>query len=105
MLITAVLVQRSSGGNLAEILDQSAETLRERERLRGDVRTLTAQQRLSGYVLAVYPVLVGLGLLVIAPDTYSLLFTETIGRTLLGVAFGLQAAGFLVIRRLIKIEI
>ena len=105
MMITAILVQRSSGGNLSEILDQAAETLRERERIRGDLNTLTAQQRLTGMVLAVYPIAIGLLLLLMMPSVWSVMFTDGIGRVALGVALGLQLTGFLVMRRIMNIDI
>ncbi len=104
MVITAILVQRTTGGNLSEILDQAAETLRERERIRGDLQTMTAQQRLTGFILSVYPVAVGLLLLAILPSVWSKLFTTGIGQIQLGVALGLQLLGFLGIRRALKID-
>lgn len=105
MIITAILVQQASGGNLAEILDQAAETLRERERIRGDLQTLTAQQRMTGTILSVYPIAIGLLLLAIMPSMWSVLFTETVGRVFLGIALGLQLSGFFFIRRVMNIEI
>ncbi|MDZ4277933.1 MAG: type II secretion system F family protein, partial [Dehalococcoidia bacterium] len=105
MLVTAILVQRSSGGNLSEVLDQAAETLRERERIRGDLQTLTAQQRLTGIILSVYPMAIGLLLLALMPDLWSVLFTETLGRIVLGIGLGLQLLGFLVMRRVMNIDI
>ena len=105
MLITAVLVQRTTGGNLSEVLDQAAETLRERERIRGDVQTLTAQQRLTGIVLSLYPAAIGLLLLAIMPSMWSVLFTDGLGRGFLGTAVGLQVLGFVVMRRVMKIDI
>ena len=105
MLITAILVQRTSGGNLAEILDQAGETLRERERIRGDLNTLTAQQRLTGFILSIYPVAIGLLLLAIMPSLWSQLFTDNDGRVFLGIALGLQVIGFLAMRRVMNIEV
>ncbi len=105
MLITAILVQRTSGGNLSEILDQTGETLRERERIRGDIKTLTAQQRLTGTILSVYPAAIGLLLLAIMPAMWSLMFTEVVGQVLLGIAIGLQAIGFLIMRRVMNVAI
>jgi tight adherence protein B len=105
MLITAIMVQRTTGGNLAEILDQSAETLRERERVRGELNTLTAHQRLTGVILSIYPIGVGLLLFAIMPSMWSVLFTENAGRVLLGVALGLQGLGFLLMRRVMNIRI
>jgi tight adherence protein B len=105
MVITAIMVQRTTGGNLSEILDQAAETLRERDRIRGDLQTLTAQQRLTGTILSAYPIAIGLFLLAIMPAVWSTLFTETLGRVLLGTALSLQLVGFFAMRRVMNIEI
>lgn len=105
MLTTAIIVQRSSGGNLAEILDQTSETLRERERIRGELRTLTAQQRLTGAILSVYPAAIGLLLLAVMPSVWSVLFTRAIGQIFLGIALGLQVLGFFAMRRVMNIQI
>lgn len=103
--LTAVLVQRTTGGNLAEVLDQAAETLRERERIRGDVETFTAQQRMTGTILAVYPVVIGLILLAIMPWVWSKLFTEPVGQVQLAIAFALQLLGFIAIRRSLRVDV
>lgn len=105
MLITAVLIQRTTGGNLSEILEQAGETLRERERIRGDIQTLTAQQRFTGAILSVYPAVIGLLLVALVPSIWSLLFTDTLGRVFLGSAVTLQLVGLLFMRRVMKIEI
>ena len=105
MMITAILVQRTSGGNLSEVLDQAGETLRERERIRGDIQTLTAQQRLTGTILSLYPIAVGFVLLALLPSMWSLMFTEMWGQVFLGIALGLQALGFFAMRRLVNIDI
>jgi tight adherence protein B len=105
MLITAILVQRTTGGNIAEVLDKTAETMSERERIRGEVRTLTAQQRLTGLILSVYPLAIGLLLLAIMPSLWSKLFTETAGQVMLGIALVLQVIGFIAIRRALRVDI
>ena len=105
MMITAILVQRSTGGNLSEILDTAAETLRERERIRGDLQTLTASQRLTGIILSLYPIAVGLVLLALLPSQWMVLFTETAGQILLGVALTLNLIGYFAMRRVMNIEI
>ncbi len=104
MMITAVLVQRGTGGNLSEILERAAETLRERERVRADLQSLTASQRLTGLILSVYPAGIGLVLLLIMPSLWSVMFTETLGQVFLGVALGLQGLGFLVMQRVMRID-
>lgn len=105
MVITAILVQRSTGGNLAEILDKAAETLWERERIQGDVLTFTAQQRLTGLILSIYPAGLGLLLLAIMPAFWSKLFTEPVGQVLLAVALGLQLLGFFAIRKALRVDV
>ncbi len=105
LLVTAVLIQRTSGGNLSEILDNVGEQLREKERLIGEVRTMTAQQRFSGGVLTVWP----LGLLALFSlinwDQTSLLFTTNSGLILLAIGAVLQFVGFFAIRRILDVEI
>lgn len=105
MMITAILVQRTSGGNLSEILDKAGETLRERERIRGDLQTLTAQMRLTGTILSIYPVAIGLLLLVVMPSLWTILFTDVVGRVFLAIALGLQLVGFLAMRKVMNIDI
>lgn len=105
MVVTAILIQRMTGGNLAEVLDNVGETMRERERIRGEIRTLTAQQRLTGTILSIYPaVLAGLFYL-INPKWMSVLFTDGLGQVLLAIALFLQFLGFLTIRRILDIPI
>lgn len=102
---TAVLIQRESGGNLAEILDKLATTIRDRFTIRRQLRIHTAQGRLSGYTLAALPPTVGLLIYLIEPEYVSILFTETIGHMLVVAALVLQIVGFLWIRKIINIEI
>jgi tight adherence protein B len=101
---TAILIQRSTGGNLAEMLDKIAETMEDRERIRAEVRTFTAQQRLTGNVLAVYPTALGAFFTIIHPGLMSVLWTEPLGIALLIIALSLQLTGFLVIRRLLTVD-
>jgi tight adherence protein B len=105
MVITAILVQRTTGGNLPEILDSTAEALRERERIKGDIQTFTAQQRMTGIILSVYPIAVGLVLLAIMPAVWSKLFTEPAGQVQLAIAFTLQVLGFVAMRRALRVEV
>jgi tight adherence protein B len=105
LLVTAVLVQRTSGGNLSEILDNVGDQLREKERLTGEVRTMTAQQRFSGMVLTVWPIfLLGIFSLVNWDQT-SLLFTTSTGQMLLGIGIILQLFGYFTINRILDIEV
>jgi tight adherence protein B len=105
MIITAILIQRSVGSNLSEVLDKVAHTIRERVRLRGEVSTLTAQKRLSAWVLGLMPVAVVLIMTGMSSDYMDPLFTTATGRILLLVALGLNIGGFLSLRRIVSIEI
>jgi tight adherence protein B len=104
ILVTAILVQREVGGNLSEILEQIAETMRERFTLKRQVRVYTAQGRMSGYTLAALPILVGLAISVINPAYMSTLFHEPLGQALLAGAAVLQGIGFLWIRRIVDVR-
>jgi tight adherence protein B len=105
MVVTAILIQRSSGGNLSEVLDNVAETIRERERIRGEIRVLTSSQRFASWVLSLWPVVLAGVFFLINPDLMSNLWTETAGIVLLVIALVLQLLGFFTIRRVIAIEI
>lgn len=104
ILVTAILVQREVGGNLTEILEQIAETMRARFTLRRQVRVYTAQGRMSGYTLAALPVLVGLAISVINPAYMATLFQEPVGQALLAGAVVLQGIGFLWIRGIVDVR-
>jgi tight adherence protein B len=105
MVITAINIQRSVGGNLAEILDNVAHTMRERERIRGEISTLTSQQKLTGIVIGGLPVFMFLIFMVINPDYMSLLFTTMAGRAILAGAVVLEIMGYFTIKRIIAIEV
>jgi tight adherence protein B len=101
----AVLIQREVGGNLAEILDNLAETIRGRFYIRRQLRVYTAQGRLSGYTLAALPIVVGVALFFMNPEHVGLLFSTTVGWFMVGVGIVLQLMGGLWIRNIIDIEI
>ena len=105
IVLTAVLIQRSVGGNLAEILDNVAHTMRERERIRGEIRTLTSQQRMTGYVIGGIPVGLAIAFFFISPDFVKLLFTDPLGNMMLGAAVVMEGMGFFVISRIVNIEV
>lgn len=104
ILVTAILVQREVGGNLSEILEQIAETMRARFNLKRQVRVYTAQGRMSGYTLAALPIIVGSLITLINPSYIQTLFTEPLGKALLTGAFVLQFVGFLWIRRIVDVR-
>jgi len=105
LLITAINVQHEVGGNLAEILDNIAHTIRERIRILGEIRTITAQQRLSGYILAALPIVLGFLIFTLNPQYISRLWTSNCGLLMLAVGFIMIVIGFLVIRKITDIEV
>lgn len=104
-VVMAIRIQREVGGNLAELMRTVADTLREREYLRRQVRVLSAEGRISAYVLGGLPFALFLYLLAVRRDFVSVLYTTTTGWLLLGAACVLLAAGFWVMSRMIKIEV
>ena len=105
IVITAIMIQRSVGGNLAEILDNVAHTMRERERIKGEIRTLTSQQRMTGFVIGGIPIGLLLIFMVISPDFTGALFTEPLGRMMLAGAAVSEAIGFAIIQKIVNIEV
>jgi tight adherence protein B len=105
MVITAINIQRTVGGNLAEILETVATTMRERERIRGEITTLTSQQQMTGIVIGGLPVFMFIVFMVINPDYMSLLFTTMAGRGIMGAAIVLEILGYFSIKRVIAIEV
>jgi tight adherence protein B len=105
MLVTTILVQKTAGGNLSEVLDNVAETIRERDRLRGEIKALTATQRLTGQILSIYPAALAVLLTLLAPSLMKVLITEEVGRLLLVIALSLQVLGALAIRRILSLDV
>jgi tight adherence protein B len=101
----AIRIQREVGGNLSELLLTVAETMTQRERLRRDVQTLTAEGRVSAYVLGILPIGLGLVMYALNPDYMSKLTDSGLGLSLLGAALAGMAAGFIWMNRIIKIDI
>jgi tight adherence protein B len=104
-LVTAILVQKETGGNLAEVLDKTALVIRERFRLRGQLRVYTAQGRLTGWILAGLPVIMFVLLNLVNPGYMKILVTDPAGRTLIYVGIVLMVVGAWVIRRVIDIKV
>jgi len=105
LMITAINIQGKVGGNLAEILDTIGHTIRERVRIKGEVRVLTAQQMISGYVLTGLPVILGLVLYMINREYIGRMFTDPCGWIMIGTAALMIAMGFLIIRKIVNIEV
>jgi tight adherence protein B len=105
LVLTAVIIQRQVGGNLAEVLDNIARTIRERVRIRGEIRTLTAQGRISGIIVSLLPFGLGLVIFAMNPEYIKVLFIHPLGKIMLGIALVGQVVGILVIRRIVDIEV
>jgi tight adherence protein B len=112
LMTTAIAIQHQVGGNLAEILDTIAFTIRDRVRIKGEIRTLTAQQRASGYVVGFLPIGLIVILLIIAPRFMAPMFEAPpdlfglpLGLYLLALGGVTMSIGFLVIRRIVDIDV
>jgi len=104
LVITAVQIQRQIGGNLSEILDNINYTIRERTKMQGKIKALTAQGRASGYIIAGLPFVIALILYALVPDIMSLLWKDKLGLVLIGVGLFMQFIGIMVIRKVLAIE-
>ncbi len=102
---TAVLIQRETGGNLSEILENLAHVVRERFKILRQVRVYTAHGRFTGYVLLALPAVLAIALSFINPEHMNMLFRERMGQQMLLGALVMQAMGFLWIKHVIKIEV
>jgi tight adherence protein B len=112
LMVTAISIQYTVGGNLAEILDSIAFTIRERVRIKGEIRTLTAQQRMSGYVVGLLPLGLTGVLFVIAPTFMDPMFDPAVsvagiplGVILIAMGGFMMFVGFMIIRRIVDIEV
>lgn len=103
--VLAINIQREVGGNLAEILDTVADTIRERDKIRRDVDTLTTEGRLSAYVLIAMPFVIALYMTLVNPEYIALLFTTGIGIVLTIVASCLMVAGIVWMRKIVDIDV
>jgi tight adherence protein B len=102
--VTAVLIQRESGGNLAETLENLASVIRDRFRVKRQVRVISAHGRLTGVVLMGVPPALAMALFVVSPDHWTTLVSDPLGVRLVLLALALQAVGALAIRRLVRVE-
>ena len=105
LFVTALQIQRESGGNLAEILDNLSEVIRERFKLYRHIKTVTAEGRLSLYFLMGLPVVTGILMYLTNPEYMTPLFKEPLGHQLLEVAAGLQTLGYFVIKKITSMKV
>ena len=105
IVATAIMIQKESGGNLAEVLDKTSYVIRERFRLKREIQTHTAQGRLTGLILSLLPVVLGVALFFVSPSMMSLLWTRAIGIKLLWTSAGMTCVGGLIIRHIVNMEV
>lgn len=105
MCVTAVLIQRETGGNLAEILEKVAYTIRERFRILGDLKTLTTSSRMSAWLLCGLPIGVAMVITAMNPEYMSVLWKDPRGHYLIAAAMFMQVTGMLIVRKILRIKI
>jgi len=105
IVVTAIMIQKESGGNLAEVLEKTSQVIRERFRLKRQVMTHTAQGRLTGVILTLLPVVLGFAIYFINPKMMSLLWTRELGIKLLYTASGMIIVGGLIIRKIVNMDV
>src|SRR5882724_4641746 len=105
MCVTAVLIQRETGGNLGEILEKVAYTIRERFRIMGDLKTLTTSSRLSAWLLCALPIFVAIAVTFMNPDYMAVLWKDQRGHYLIAAAITMQITGMLIVKKILNIKI
>jgi tight adherence protein B len=103
--VTAVVLQRDTGGNLTEVLDNTSRLIRDRFRILGDIQTFTAQGRMTGAILSLLPLGLAIFMMLVAPDYFHKMWDSPTGRAVLGFAALMQILGALVIRRIVNIRV
>lgn len=105
IFITTLLIHLQVGGDLSEILDTISETIRERVKLKGDIRTMTAQSQMSAVVIGLLPVAIAAAMFVINPSYIGSLFTDPLGLMMIGVAGAMILFGAFILTRIVKVKI
>ena len=105
LIITGIIIQKQVGGNLAEILENISGTIRERARIKKEIKVLTAQGRLSGLIIGVLPILLIFAMLTINPDYFNKMLHNPLGMMFLGAGAVLEVIGMFVIRKITDIEL
>jgi tight adherence protein B len=105
LVATAYSIHRTVGGNLAEILDNIAYTIRERVRIKGEIQTLTAQARASGSIITALPILLAAFMFFVTPTYFQPMFSSIVGWILIVIGAFMIFAGNLIIRRIVAIEV
>ncbi len=105
LMVTAVLIQRQVGGNLAEILDNISGTIRQRIRAKGEIKTLTAQGRMSGIIIALLPFLLAAIVSVMSPQLMVTLVTDPLGIIMIVIALVMECIGIFLVRKIVNVEV
>lgn len=105
IVVTAILIQRESGGNLAEVLEKTAHIIRQRFRLKRQVMVHTAQGRMTGWILTLLPLALGVGLYIVNPDTESMLWKREIGIKLMYAGGGMLVVGTMIIQKIVRMDV
>jgi tight adherence protein B len=103
--VTAVVLQRDTGGNLTEVLDNTSRLIRDRFRILGDIQTFTAQGRLTGAILSLLPLSFAIFMVLVAPNYFHKMWDSPTGRAVLGFAAMMQVLGALAIRKIVNIRV
>lgn len=104
LVVSAVLIQRTTGGNLSEILTTISQTIRDRIKIKGEISSITAQGRMSGLIIGALPICIAAVLMVVNPDYMSTFFTTGAGNIMLAVSIIMEIIGFFAIRKVVSIE-
>jgi tight adherence protein B len=105
LCVTAIMIQRETGGNLAEILEKVAHTIRERFRIMEDLKTLTTSSRMSAWILCGIPIFIAIVVTIMDPEYMQVLWNDPRGHNILYLAIGMQITGMLVVRKILNIKI
>ena len=105
LVVSAININRIVGGNLAETLDKISETIRERVRIKGEIRTLTAQARASGWIITLLPIGLGGVLSMVAPDYFTPMFHQGLGLLMLGIGAVSMFIGSMIIRKIVDVDV
>jgi tight adherence protein B len=105
LVVTAIAIQSQVGGNLAEVLENIVETVRDRIAIKGEIKAITAQGRISGIIVASIPLFVGTMILFIDPGYMKPLVTEPLGWMIIGFSVFSELLGFMFMKKIIDIDI
>jgi tight adherence protein B len=105
LVVTAVLIQRQVGGNLSEVLDKIAGTIKDRIRLQGEIRTLTTQGRMSGWIISLLPIALAVLMQLVSPGYLDPMLSHPVGWLLMGLGVVMQGIGVLTIKKMVNLEV